>query len=139
VSGADGRFVLENVPRRGIVLELHGENLITSDYEFPGGVVTAHVEIVVTRRCGLRIDVSGSPLAEAEFARVLDGRGQPLTFHRESASMRYIERQTALAAGRTEVVYVPDTARTIVLAGERGELGRLPVAPSPEEITVVRP
>lgn len=138
-SDQDGRFVLTGVPRGGIELQLAGENLLTSSYEFPGDVVTSPIHIVVTRRCLVRIDVSGSPLATADSALVLDARGDALHFLRDAGNTRYVEGTTKLTEGRTEVLFVPDTARTIVLRSGGGEVGRLPVAPDAESIVIVRP
>jgi RNA polymerase sigma-70 factor (ECF subfamily) len=138
-SDADGRFVLKRVPRRGVGLSLYARDLITDHYDFEGDVVTSPCEIVVTRRCALRIDVAGSALAAAEEAALLDGRGEALEFRRESASEVRIEKRTRIEQGRTEVLYVPDTGRTVVLLAKGVEIGRLPVRPDPAKVVVARP
>jgi hypothetical protein len=134
-----GRFTLRNLPRSGITLQLAGRDLMTDDYRFPGDVVTTPVEIVVARRCRVRIDVSGSDLARADQAQFVDAGGADVLLMRDTGDMRYIERRTALTAGRTEVLFVPDNAAMAVFVSEGEEIGRLPLRPTPGEIAVVRP
>ena len=137
-SDRDGQFVLHRVPRTGVMLELGGENLATSTFEWPDGVVTTPVEIVVARGCGLRIDVSGSDLVDADEASLEDAAGTSLLIKRVSSEVTYVERRTALTGGRTEVLTVPDNAAMVVFLRQGVEIGRLPVRVGEQEVAVLR-
>jgi len=137
-TGADGTFRLVRVPREGIELRLYGKNLFTDEFRFPSGIVTSPVTIPVLRTCRIRVDVNGSRLAAADRIEVVDAAGNRLLLERRAANRIWSDRHMALTDGRSEVLAIPGNATEVVFRKDKDEIGRLPVAPDPRTIVVVR-
>ncbi|MEM7202339.1 MAG: sigma-70 family RNA polymerase sigma factor [Planctomycetota bacterium] len=138
-SDKDGKFTLLRVPRHGIKLDVMAEGLESREHTFADDTVISPIEIVVTRSCRVRIDVTGSALARATHAVVVDADGTRLLARRTARGRAWIEPRIALTDGRSEVVFVPDSAATLILHDDETELRRWPLRLDPAETTVVRP
>jgi hypothetical protein len=89
-------------------------------------------------RCRFRLELSGA-LAGAESFSIVDAQGK--TIHAMVFQGQSMQSQSPvpLVAGRSAIVTVDDTARTLVFWHHLQEIGRLPLTLVPGEVTVIRP
>lgn len=134
----DGKFLLERVPRRGLLVTVTGRGIVDLSVEPEGGELDQRpLTLVVWRRVDVRCDFSGmDPIPDA--VRMLDERGEPLSIEARSASGWSSSTRLGLQQGRSAVVSVSEQARTLELGfGARVETRPLTLVPG--EVNEIRP
>jgi hypothetical protein len=135
-TDAEGRFVLSALAGQGARLNFFHPTFFLFTCRLEGFADLEHLEIVAPTLCELQI-VLADP-TRARRARVLDGEDQllhALQFRGSEATM--LDRLT-LVEGKSEVVRVSDTARTLVLYQGEEEVERVPIRLDPGQRTTVR-
>jgi hypothetical protein len=152
VTDKDGHFEIVNVPKSLVYLRVDGDSILPLEYgryvegdsrfenvsvrELPRDKIE-QLEIVVEQRCHMQVELSDASLAD-ELA-VLDGDGHELVISLYNGQGRSERQRHTIHEGRSDVLAVPDTGRTLVLFKGGAEATRLPVALKPGELTTVRP
>lgn len=95
------------------------------------------LEIVVWLRCHMQIDLGDRAGSVASF-KALDTGGNPTPIMVQHGGQMSYGEWKKISDGKSEIVSVRDTCRTIVLYDELGvEVGRAPIALKPGELNVV--
>lgn len=137
-TDATGRFSLANVPRFGTTLTFDGDSIMTHAVSLAKETKPENMEIVVSERCHLRIELKNPQEAIDQF-EIRDANDQRLTITILEGNRSMGTTVGGLLRGESHVVAVEDTARTLVLLSATKEVRRLPITLSSGEITVVRP
>lgn len=139
LTDSEGRFVLKEVPRRGLNLELAGETIVPETVEVPEEVPEDGLILTASRRCFIRVDAGESSPVPAGFS-VLDAAGDELSIVSISPTGRSSTTWSRLEDGRSIPLAVEEDAATVVLYDDsHREVARIPIAPIPGEVLVVRP
>ncbi len=147
----EGRFELRNVPKSLVYLRVDGESILPVEYgryvendprvadtqlrELPRERIT-ELEIRVEARCHMRVE-----LAHAEFAdelAVLDAQGRETAISLFDANGRRDTERHPLHAGRSAMLSVPESGRTLVLFKAGVEVARSALELDPSQPTTVR-
>ena len=80
IADADGRFELHDVPRRYVHLDIGGETIIPTRFEFGPYANPGDLRITVPSRCHFQVTVTGGDLDGLRM-EVHDAEGQPLTIY----------------------------------------------------------
>jgi protocatechuate 3,4-dioxygenase beta subunit len=138
-SDSEGRFELEGVSPEGLWFQAV-EVSIDPIFRWvpPPGMALDDLKLTVTRRCHVQIDLRDRG-ALADSFQVLDEAGEPLMLARWSGSLGLVGDSQPILGGRSEVVAVAETGRTVVLRIHDREVLRLPVRLVPGEIVTVNP
>jgi hypothetical protein len=151
VTDDEGRFELRNVPKSLVYLRIDGENILPLEYgryvegderfvdtirELPRDEIEK-LDLRVELRCHLQVELR-DPSSADELA-VLDESGRELTLSLFEGRGRRDAPRQAIASGRSAVLGVPDTGRTLVLYRSRVETLRMPVSLDPDELVTLRP
>jgi hypothetical protein len=134
-----GRFDLGKIPPEGLwfqAIEASIEPIF--HWAPPTGMALDDLVVPVLRRCHLQVDFKDQGKVADSF-QVLDEDGQPLTLARWSGSLGFVGDSQPILGGRSEVVAVAETGRTIVLRMHGREVHRQPVHLVPGEVVSVRP
>ncbi len=129
-----GRFALAPLARAGTRLDIVGSSVL------PESVLLqedspSQLALVVSRRAYVRVVTD---LAGADGFSVFDADGALLTAVAYLTGSVYAEERVRMFGGRSAIVAVPETARTVVLyAGER-ELARTDFAADVREVVTLR-
>jgi RNA polymerase sigma-70 factor (ECF subfamily) len=152
-TDAEGRFELENVPVSLVYLRVEGESILPLEFgrvparsQGPGdaeqelsglpGDSILELEIRVESRAHLRVELRDAAAAE-RFA-VLDAAGEPVILNLMlSGSRRESTEMPIREGGRSDTLALSDTGTTLVLYKGGAEVGRLPLALVPGEVTTV--
>ncbi|MSR62864.1 MAG: carboxypeptidase regulatory-like domain-containing protein [Planctomycetes bacterium] len=140
-TDADGRFEFALLSTSVVQLQLrsrHGSRSVSlaerTDLE--------HLELVEPELCELQVEHARAAGA-VEHIELLDARGERLElrelFGSERGLLSSAASQAMLLDGRSGLLLVPETARTLVLFQGEAELLRLPVELDPARRTVLRP
>lgn len=142
-AGDDGAFTLRDVPEQA-GLWITGDAIETLEFaaDRRGGLRDAvadpsRLEIVVQRRCHFRVELRDPTMADS--IQVLDAAGQALQVHRLEGTSTYSSAQTELHDGRTPVLNVLASARTLVLCKGGREVKRLELALVPGGDNLITP
>jgi hypothetical protein len=135
-TGADGRFLLRDVPSESQIdftaPRVQGRGFFAD--RLPAG---SELEVVVTRLCHFRVELEGE-LARARGISFSDARGQPAWTSSSSASGRGFMALRHLTGGATPVLSVSEAATTMQVHGDQGVLAEVPVRLVFGEVTVIR-
>ncbi len=135
-SGADGRFVLTDVPRLEARISASSESILPIAIPIPSDAGEREIEIVAERRCHFLLELPAND--PATYFTAQDEQGKTLDLTIEQSGETKISSSQTLTAGRSGVVIVSDRATTFVLYKDQKELRRISVALKPGETTTVR-
>ncbi len=134
-----GRFSFDELSLEGTRLTFSGHRVVTvPEYDLAEAEDLEEIEVRLPVRCDVQIDLAGRDDLADTF-QVLDGAGEPLRLYVNSGNLAYETGEHFLSDGRSEVVGVPETARTVVLRRDGEEVARLPFVPKSSELSVIRP
>lgn len=137
VSDAEGRFDFGELVTPGSFLELDHPHATWRACALDGRD-PAELELVLALRCALQVDLTRSP-GLADRMRVLDSSGTALLLWVPSGSVASFDEDWRLGPGLSNVIEVPETARTLVLYSGADEVLRLPLALDPAERCTIAP
>ncbi len=133
VTNEGGRFVLGDVPRRHLLLELAGEAILPTKFEVPEVLPGAGLEVVVSLRCFVQVEPGTGPIPYA--FEVHDAAGETLIIHDIRRRSRSSTSRKVLDEGRSRALAVDDTAATVIFYDRSGRvLGSVPWSPVPGEV-----
>jgi protocatechuate 3,4-dioxygenase beta subunit len=134
----DGRFECAGVVLDDLVIQVEDARLIpTVDYRLADGDDPQALEIRVALRCPLQVDLEGAGVRADAFSVVGSG-GEPLQVVMSFGGMFAMVDEIEFHGVRSEVVGVPESAVELVLRLGGAETARVPIAPRPGEVTIVR-
>jgi len=137
-TDSEGRFAFERLAIEGTVLVLQHPRLMFRAVTLEGRADLADLELVEPLLCELQVDLSVTPDL-ADRLQVLDAAGQPLTII-ESFGVGFMAGDDArFTRGLSEVLSVPESARTLVLFAQGLEVLRRPLTLDPTRRTDFRP
>jgi RNA polymerase sigma-70 factor (ECF subfamily) len=150
-TDAQGRFELRNVPMSLVYLRVDGESILPVEYgryveddprardtqlrELPRERIT-ELEIRVEARCHLQVELAVQDFADQ--LAVLDGAGREVSISLFDANGRQDTERFPLHAGRSAMLSVPESGRTLVLFKAGVEVARLALELDPVQPTIVR-
>ena len=138
LTDAEGRFAFERLDPRGTELGLQHPRLMFRSVVLDGRDDLGHLELVEPLLCELQVDLTRTPEL-ADRMQVLDAAGQPLTIL-ESFGVGFMAGDDArFTRGLSEVLSVPESARTLVLLAKGIEVLRRPLTLDPARRTDFRP
>ena len=135
-TDADGRFVLADVPRRGVRLDVGGEDVVPTTHEVPEHL-TGELLLSVPRRCHFRVSVDGSDLTSLSIG-ALDADGVPQGITTFTASGYGSSTAKPLDEGTMGVCAISEDVRVIVLQRDHEEIARQDVVLDPDLVNEVR-
>jgi RNA polymerase sigma-70 factor (ECF subfamily) len=134
----DGRFHFDALATDGLCFQVSGRTIdIMFRWDPPSGAALDQLEIVVSMRCHLQVDLGGRA-GEADAFFVLDGEGKKLTLNRWRGPTSSSGQNVPVVDGRSDVVSTTEAARTVVLTKAGQEVSRIPITPVPGEVVVAR-
>ncbi len=136
-TDADGKFEIRDVPREGVELFVHGEEILFWSLELKEGMPVDDLRCVVNRRMHLQIQLD-PPEDRADELKVLDGDGQPMILRIMRGETSFTDRKAAIVDGRSQVLSTSEDARTVVLFKGEQEVDRIPVTLHAGSVTTVR-
>ncbi|HKD99616.1 MAG TPA: hypothetical protein VKE69_01295, partial [Planctomycetota bacterium] len=136
-TDAQGRFELRDVAREGVFIQAVGESIIPGDVAAPFAN-PEDVHIVVSRRCHMQVELVDANEGVDGFS-VFDADGKRLVIRSFRGPMTISSDSESIDSGRSKVVGVDETAKTMALFRKDKEVRRVPLALKPGELTVVRP
>jgi RNA polymerase sigma-70 factor (ECF subfamily) len=150
VTDADGRFVLERLPREKVYLRLDGENILPIEFgrdgeTHEGGIETASdrkvddLVITASLRYHMQIELAPERVELADNFRVIDANGLTLEINVFEGSRRRTTDEAQIHDGKSNVVAVTDEAKMLVLSKGKLEVLRVPLALDPSGVNIVRP
>ncbi|HKE01886.1 MAG TPA: sigma-70 family RNA polymerase sigma factor [Planctomycetota bacterium] len=131
-----GRFEFGKVARDGIAVEAQGDTIVPETVEAPFAAPD-DVHVVVSLRCHLQVELANP--AEADAFQILDAAGKVVMARLHQGPLTLMRERCPLTAGRSEVLSVDESAKTLVLVRGNAEVRRVAIALKPGERTVVRP
>ena len=141
----EGRFVLHNIPRKHVTAVLeHPSLMYTSDLEFATAEAReddrGNLEGCVLRASlRMRFQVQLDDPAEADAFRILDGEQREMRVYAQSANNYNTEdAYYRLTQGRSQHVFVEETAETLVLIREGQPVRRIALTLNEREETRIR-
>ena len=133
----EGRFEFEALATRGTVLELQHDSLFIRTFSLEDAGDLDDLEIVQPVMCELQVLLRGDP-TEADSVQVLDRDGEPLELLESFGAFLAFGDSAQLVEGKTGVIQVLETARTLVLLKDEVEIQRKPLRLDPTQRTVER-
>lgn len=124
-TDAAGRFRLERVPAQGVRLSIYGDTVIPRFFTIDDTAELSALQIEVRPRLHLEVRLADPERGNRIRGEGLHGERQIFSTIR-SGSMKQV-REVELHKGRSGVLVVPHTLRTIVLLKDGVEVGRAPV------------
>jgi len=138
-TDAQGRFDLGSIDPTDLCIQVLGEQIfLIMAWQPPEGAQLDALEIVVSQRCMLRVEIAPGGTAADEFSFVDADGAATQNFHFEGTMIGLRER-CSLVEGRSELYATEDTARTLLLYREGREVARVPVQLLPGQLVVLRP
>lgn len=135
-TDADGRFAFPALATRGTLLELQHEALFFAHVRLEGRDDLDDMEIVQPVLCELQIELADPDLADRIV--VLDEKGAELQLIVSFGAFTSMAEWAEIEAGKTAVLRVQETARTLVLRRSDQEVLRRPVQLTPGSRTELR-
>jgi len=136
-TDAEGRFEIRDVPKDGVELFVHGEEILFWSMDLKEGTPVDDLRCVVNRRMHLQIELD-PPEDRADELKVLDGEGQPMILRIMRGETSFTDRKAAIVEGRSQVLSTSEDARTVVLFKGGQEIDRIPVTLHAGSVTTVR-
>jgi RNA polymerase sigma-70 factor (ECF subfamily) len=136
-TDADGKFEIRDVPREGVELFVHGEEILFWSMELKADTPVDDLRCVVNRRMHLQVELD-PPEDRADELKVLDGDGQPMILRIMRGETSFTDRKAAIVEGRSQVLSTSEDARTVVLFKGGQEVDRIPVTLHAGSVTAVR-
>jgi len=140
-TDAEGRFEFAQLATTGTALQIAAQPFSMRVLELDGFTDLAHLEIVEPELCELQVELAGDPLS-ADTLEVLDGSGAALELHEvyggENSFAYSLETEVQLVDGRSRLLFVQETASTLVLSKAGQEILRVPIQLQPGQRVVQR-
>jgi RNA polymerase sigma-70 factor (ECF subfamily) len=136
-TNPEGRFEIRRVPKDGVELFVHGEEILFWSLDLKDGMAVDDLKCVVNRRMHLQVELD-PPEDRADELRVLDGEGQPMILRIMRGESSFTDRRADILAGKSQVLSTSEDARTVVLYKGGAEVGRVPVKLQAGSVQVVR-
>ena len=141
-DGEDGRFEFERLATAETRLQIDHPSLFTREVSLADFEDLEALEIVEPVLCELQVDLTRQPDL-ADHLRVLDADGRELETMESFATADMVSvsmgTEASIVNGRSNVLWIKETARTLVLTKKGAEVLRLPVRLDPHERTTVTP
>lgn len=141
-TDAGGRFELQGVPRRHVLLQVDGESVIPEAFELGSVWDGGEARLEVARRCHFRVELGAETEAAArqtpDAISALDLDGSRLYLYLFQGGGWNASHDVALAGLGTNTLAVSEDVRTLVFYREHAELRRVPLTLVPGEVVVVR-
>ena len=135
-TDAEGRFVLEEVPRAGVVLSVHGESVLNNQH--PIETLASPVVLEVGLRYRIQLELVDGGAAGRSF-RFFDASGNAVLFQILAGGSITARQEGEFTDGRSPVVNVPETASEVVLYDSLGaELRRINLALELDRLNTLR-
>jgi hypothetical protein len=136
-TDAEGRFVLEQVPKEGLVLGVGADAVIPRDVDIAADANPEDFVVYLYVRCHVQVELD-EPLDRADSFGFEDEDGESVDvmIFRQGTTNAYTSMP--LAEGRSAVVSVSSKARTLVLFKNESAVARIPLDLVPDEVNVVR-
>lgn len=125
-TDSDGSFELIDVPRDGVELFAFGDPILFASLSLGPAVDPSDVRIVADRRTHLQIELA-EPLDRADSFRVLDAAGTPMILRVMRGNSSFTNRTQRFENGRSEVISLGESGRTLVLYRADAEVARVPL------------
>ncbi len=137
LTGADGRFALEQVPRRLVELTVSGEDVIPQAFALDP---ERDLRLTVARRLHFRVALgpAAGEQPPPDAIAVLDAAGAFLPLYLFQGNGWSSSSVYGLARLGTNALGVSEDAALLVFLRESAEVARTPLALAPDEVTVVR-
>lgn len=134
---AEGRFRIERGPRFGVALQCSGEGWISDSIDLDLATDPEALDIVLLRRCHVRIECTGAVWADATAA-FLDAAGGPVFASERRRSTETTREAVELHEGRTGVLAISEAAATLLLRSRDGKREqRIPIVVRPGEVMTI--
>ncbi len=141
-TDADGRFAFESLAIGETSLDVAAPPFSNHQVDLAEHPDLGNLEIVVPVLCEAQVELVGDPAA-ADRARMLDERGSELELNEvyggENSFAWTMETEVELVDGRSRLLFVPETARTLVLYRAGQEVLRVSIQLEPGRRVVLRP
>jgi RNA polymerase sigma-70 factor (ECF subfamily) len=146
-TDAEGRFVLQRVPKEHVYLRLDGEDILPLEYgreEAHGIAGASHgevesLELRVQVRHHFQVELSGPEATTVDEIEVLDGAGTRLPINLFLGNSRRTTDSVELKDGKSDALVVTEDARTLVLRSKGVEVRRAPLHLVAGQLNIVRP
>jgi hypothetical protein len=137
----EGRFEFEQLATTGTRLLIAAQPFSMRMLELDGFTDLAHLEIVEPELCELQVELAGDPRS-ADTLRVQDASGLELELHEvyggENSFAFTLDTEVQLVDGRSRLLFVQETASTLVLHKAGQEILRVPIQLQPGQRVVQR-
>jgi hypothetical protein len=131
-----GRFSFDRVPRERVHLDISGDGILVTDWMIPPDVEPTKVEIFVDTRCRLEVRLA-PPIDRGDEIVIKDGEGKVLQIAHTNSERTRTGPSVALEDGRSGVLSVTSSARTIDLRKNGVVVETREIALVPDEILVI--
>jgi hypothetical protein len=131
-----GRFSFDRVPRERVHLSIAGDGILVTDWMIPPDVEPTSVEIFVDTRCRLEVRLA-PPIDRADEIVIKDADGAVLQIAHTNSERTRTGPSVALEDGRSGVLSVTSSARTLELHKDGALVEKREIALVPDEILVV--
>lgn len=136
-TDAEGRFEFPRLATRGTTLVLQHELFFIRYVELEGEEDLEHLELVQPVLCELQIELA-SDRDLADRLQVIGEAGEALDIFESYGVFASFGPAAAIADGKTTVLRVPETARTLILLKQDAEVLRRPLRLDPAQRTDLR-
>lgn len=136
-TDADGRFEFRDVAKDGLALFAIGDDILHSGGMLARDVNPEDVVIVAELRMHVQLELE-PPIDRADTLRLFDEDGRRVVVRIMRGESSYADLFATIVDGRSEVLSVGDTARTIVLYKGEVEVARRELALAPKTVNKVR-
>lgn len=135
----EGRFAFVDVPRSLDHARIFGDGIDFADNRnpIPEGSDLEELELVVTRRCQLRIELDDAD--EADSFQVLDAEGDVSMLTVLRGNVAWTTDRGRLVDGRSESINASERVTTLVLFRGSEEVRRVPLRLGHDGVNVIRP
>jgi len=138
VTDAAGHFEFPRLATLNTTLTLNGDGLFMHNVALAGHEDLEALELRVARLCELQVDLGGDRTRADEIG-VLDTNGRTLRLLESFGAFMSQAERADVTEGKTSVIRVPESARTLILYLESVEVQRVALELDPLERTTVRP
>jgi hypothetical protein len=137
-TDSDGRFEFARVPKAMAVLDVTGDAVESQRVPVSEIVPGSEWRIIAAAKARFRIETPAQ--VGAKTVGLLDAQGNELRIEVLRADNQKVGYQRVPSAALSgSVCSADDAAATLVVYGEHGEIHRMAIRLSPEELTVLRP
>jgi protocatechuate 3,4-dioxygenase beta subunit len=134
IADADGRFQLHDVPRRYVHLDIAGETVIPTRFEFSPDSNASDLRITVPARRHLRVNVTGGDV-ERLYMEVHDAEGQGLSIYTFSAGGFSSTSSQRIDQGQTRVLSVSEQGVFLLIFRDQEVVARREILLDPDRVT----